>query len=368
MKIASISDLHFHNWKEYSKTEDGVNSRYLYIEKTVREAYRVAKEKGCDIMCIPGDIFHVRGTLKTSLFNMVYSLFSELSKEMPTAMITGNHDMETYQFNEFCSSIASFDVVENIRVVNDAVYDLSTFTKGRSIYGKRFLVGGISYSHSIDDFKKTFTEMIDLTKPEVIMIHQGIDDFRPMASVPETKLTVSWLNTECEKYGANPIILCGHYHKPMSSGRVINVGAPLQHSFGGSGQDRGVWIVDVEEGASEFIPLNVAPKFHVCDEDSLKEIAKKEDLKTFLDSNYVKIKASSLKAIEKITKKHSDVDLTSLRIEIEKEFKGSYDVSIDVSSVDEMLRKYLSGVLEFDDDKVSSLMSTYARIVAGDFK
>ncbi|NCD42090.1 MAG: hypothetical protein EOL88_08360 [Bacteroidia bacterium] len=354
MKIAAISDLHFHNWKDYSKIEDGVNTRFNEIKKTVVEAYNVAKLNRCDFMCVSGDVFHVRGTLKTSVLNNVVDLFARLSVEIPTIMITGNHDMESYRYDEFGSAIRSIRG-KNIYIVDGVVNAIY------SVYKEEYIkVGGIQYHHNIDEFKEKFEEMLQSTNPEIVMIHQGIDDFRPSLTVPETKLTASYFKSVFDKYDKRPYILCGHYHKPGRLDSIINVGAPLQHTFGGAGQERGMFIVDLSSDSVTFNPLNVSPKFYVLDEKKLKDI---DDLDSFLKSNYVKIKTSSMKALEKIAKKHTDVDIASLRIEIEKEFKGSYDVSIGISGVEEMLNQYLKDVLLLDESRIESLLKTYNRVV-----
>jgi len=69
------------------------------------------------------------------------------------------------------------------------------------------------------------------------MIHQGIDNFDP-TGVLKTGLTAKWLEDHSQA-----LILCGHYHNMMQAGRVINVGALVQHRASDEGQQRGCWVI-----------------------------------------------------------------------------------------------------------------------------
>jgi len=333
--------------------DGGVNSRHRFIDKTVRMAYSIAKDQKCSAMFIPGDIFHVRGILKTSTFNMVQELFDEMSASIPTFMITGNHDLETYDNGQYASAIKSLGTMRHIDILD-----------GCSVNFKGSIFAGIPYTHSIDKFKELYVQTIKDHRPNVLMIHQGVDDFRPSPGMPETKLTAKWLYENSGGKGEiKPVVLCGHYHKPEMLNNIINVGAALQHTHGGSGQARGMWTFDVHDDGkgvvTEVGQINVAPKFEVVTDEELKKM---KDVGEFIKTHYVKIKSKSLKALEKIASKHTDVDLSCVRIEIEKEFKGAHDVSIAIGNVQDMLTTYLSDVLVLPKEKVSHLVGLFNEV------
>lgn len=338
--IGAISDLHFHNWKDFAKTVDGVNSRYDFIRKSVREAYVKASELGCTSMVVCGDIFHVRGTLKTSVLNMTRDLFNELSNRyLRTYVISGNHDMETFSIDRHSSAVSA--------ICSDYIICVDN----KCIDG----VCGIPYIHNIDEFKVSFEEMASKHKPKYMLIHQGIDDFKPMSSTPDSKLTAQWLHDVSTKYNNEMVVFCGHYHKPMSFKNIINVGAIVQHSFGGSGQDRGLWTSD-----AKFFPLDVAPKFKVLNDTDLKD----KNIDKVIANSYVKVRTSSIRDLDKISKK-SRVDLSDIRVEVEKEFKSSHSVSIEISDTQTMLKKYLEDVLELDKMQSDRLLNLYSKVIKG---
>ena len=343
MKWAVISDLHFHNWKEFAKTVDGVNSRYDFIRKSVTEAYRSAKEDhGCDCMFVCGDVFHVRGTLKTSVLNMTRDLFAELSnKYLKTYVISGNHDMETFFIDKHSSAISAI-CSDNVVCVDNVCVDG---------------VCGIPYIHNVDDFKTTFKEMAAKHKPSYMLIHQGIDNFKPMSSAPDSNLTAQWLHDASVAENPEMVVLCGHYHKPNCLENVVNVGAIVQHTFGGANQERGMWIGPFP---FTFVPLNIAPKFKIITDSDLKG----KDASKIIENSYVKVRTSSIRDLDKISKK-SKIDLTDMRVEVEKEFSTSHDVSIAVSDTQTMLKKYLEDVLELDKINSERLLNLYSGIIKG---
>jgi hypothetical protein len=95
--IVLISDTHFDNRTGFGKyltnpEFPGCNNRFHEIVKAFREATAYAIKNDCEAIVLLGDIFHSRGMISIPIYNGVYSLFNEVSKQIPLIIYPGNHD------------------------------------------------------------------------------------------------------------------------------------------------------------------------------------------------------------------------------------------------------------------------------------
>ncbi len=349
--VLVISDIHFHAFKAHSRLIDGVNSRLLDQIRAWRQAIDAGAAGGCKLLLVPGDIFEVRGSIKPSVFNRVTELVMEtLGRGFDIIMIPGNHDMEHLEAGE--SAIDSWDhlrqwangaIVKECRVLK--------FPGLHNLAGYRVL--GIPYIHDPEVFKETFRRLsLELT-PDITMIHQGVDDFNTAGSYPATGITVEWLESR------NPgIILVGHYHKPgrSESGRVINVGALVQHRFSDEGTERGCWILSRE--GPRFIEIQ-SPKFITLNGGGRKE----KDCPQ-CSGAIVRVKAKSAKEAERLRERAERDGALSVVVRIEKEFKSAHDHTISISSPRAMLSQYL-GIMERYREHKEELVGLFDRICSG---
>lgn len=56
-------------------------------------------------------------------------------------------------------------------------------------------------------------------------------------------------------------VICGHWHRPQTLGNYVYCGSPYQTSLEEAGQDKFFVHVDTDSGASEFIRVNVGPRY-----------------------------------------------------------------------------------------------------------
>ena len=339
-KIMLIGDPHFHNYKSHSQVVEGVNSRLQDVINTWEAAMKVAEERGVQRVAVTGDIFHVRGSIKPSVFNRVVKLFSNMLDEgMEIVMIPGNHDLESYSSDgavatESFASLAS----EASRCV--------VFT-GASVeeFGP-YLIGGIPYIHNIVEFKRTFESLAP--KCDIVLIHQGVDDFADGVGIPATGITVPYLEAHTKGW-----VFAGHYHTSRHKGRVVNVGAPLQHSFGDEGRDRGCWIFDGK--GVEFVPLTVAPQFLTVE-------AERPIAPAMASGQIVRVQAKSAKAAETAIKKAYAAGAISVVAVVEKEFTAAHETPIKLSSDRRtMLHDYL-GMIDGFKDRRTEIMGLFERV------
>jgi DNA repair exonuclease SbcCD nuclease subunit len=344
MKIIAISDPHFHPFQQFSELIDGVSSRLLDVKRTFDAAVDLGVKEGCQLMLIPGDIFHVRGSVKPSVLNIVLGCFERAMENFPVVVIPGNHDMEDKEGGP--TAVDFLRTLPNVYVMGQpsrlTIRDLP--------------ICGIPYQHNLAAFENAVKGLDErLRNCNVFMVHQGIDDLADKG-VPETGLTVKKLR---ELLGEDCLILAGHYHRPLAQQNVVQVGAPLQHNFGDEGQERGAWVFELsEEGkliSSKFLPINVAPKFETVTDDYESSMMLRPGR---YEGSFLRLKLSSAveakKAIELIKPKAATVV-------IEREYSSVHGVAMKIGSVQEMVGKFfeLSGV---DVDEAANALKLYTEI------
>ena len=341
--LLHISDPHFHAHKSHATIVNGSNSRLQDIKKAVYEAAKIGKSRGVEIMVISGDIFHVRGSLKTSVFNETFALFKSLAREgWNFVMIPGNHDMEDYKGGH--TGIDMFETINGCYVMQGRGF------ARLSLRGWDFL--GIPYIHKVDEFKETFKEAHaanhDIDENTVILIHQYVDEYLD-PSIPKFGLTKKWL--EANTPGK---VFSGHYHNPCEMGRVVNVGAPIQHNFKDEGTKRGCWINDGND--VEFIPIDVTPKFVT--------IESKRDLKSKgVDGNFVRVKVKTLATAKKLRDEALDGGALDVSIQVEKKFVTAHEKTVAINADPrKMIKDYMDMFPEKFGGKENKTLEMYEKI------
>jgi len=315
MKILAISDPHYHGYKQNATMVDGVNSRLLDVDKAMTEAQELGKKLKVDAFAITGDVFHERGRIRPSVFNIAYRRLTRMAEVAPIIMSIGNHDMEA--FNLCASSIDTFESINGCFV-----------TGGSSGYSHIRLrdtkILGVQYFHKVDDFKNALEAGIESCKvtlgssPDVILIHQGIDDF-DKTGVITTDLTTKYLTSVTDA-----IVLCGHYHSPGQKDKVVTVGAPLQHNFGDEGDDRGCWLIDTEAQTAEFHKLVSAPKFVT--------VRSKADVKKGVSGSFVRVISNSPRTADTLEKAAQACGALCVSTIVDKEYTTAHEKTVAISS------------------------------------
>lgn len=340
MKYLLLADPHCHNFKNHSTIGDGgMNSRLADILRSWEQAITESYEMGCRYCLIAGDMFHVRGMVKPSVFNVVYGFLMKTFKTLGIhfIMIPGNHDQEFMSYDGH-SSIDTLDEIVGVSVLkNDTIR-----------FGKRGdVILGIPHCRSTEDFKRLFEQGVQEHNPDIILIHQGIDNFKLRDVMPDTQITVDYLQSH-----TNAWIIAGHYHEPCSHGRVIQVGALVQHTFDDEGSERGYWVLDTDTMEACFYPLNVAPKFIT--------VTKEKDVKK-AGGNFVRIKVDSIKAAEKLEKACKEAGAKSVVVQLERKFVTAHEKSIKLSTPYKMLCEYIDLMPEYREQK-DRILEMYNRV------
>lgn len=340
--VLVISDIQFHAYKAHSRLINGVNSRLLDQMDAWRQAVSLGRERGCRLLLVPGDVFEVRGSIKPSIFNRVTTLIVETLKQgFDIAVIPGNHDMEHLEAGE--SAVDSWD---HLSVGSEARACKVFKAPGAADFGG-YRVLGIPYMHDVEAFKETFKRISASESPDITMIHQGLDNFNTHDASPRTGLTAEWL--EDNNTG---IIVCGHYHWPgiSTGGRVVNVGALVQHRFSDEGSERGCWVL--ESDGFKFFGIE-SPRFIT--------VTRARRIGRECRGSIVRIRASSVREAERLRKKVEEAGALSVTVEIEKEFTSAHEKTVAITSPRAMLGEYLD-IMEKYKHRKEDILKLFDRI------
>ena len=276
MKFLVAADIHFHNYRSYSRREKGYNSRLL---RTV-DAFDVmtkhaAKDGDVDAIFLLGDIFHRRGLLDVDVINKAYQCMRRLARVTKSlTILAGNHDQMSKD-----GQITSLEVFQDIKGVQ-VILGPTKF----EIFGTQFYLH--PYTEDVDGFRRQITEWVDemnaLTpRSRYLMTHMGVQGATvgPYEFEPPSPLALEDLLP-----GAFAKVFMGHYHKRQEffpkncpRSKAMYVGSFLQHNHSEEGDPKGFIEVEEPGGAiihhktrqpefftirqSNLIPL---PRFNLC--------------------------------------------------------------------------------------------------------
>jgi DNA repair exonuclease SbcCD nuclease subunit len=88
-------------------------------------------------------------------------------------------------------------------------------------------------------------------------------------------------------------IISGHFHKKdhriYEKGQILYLGSPYQHNFGDTGDQRGYYIVDLDNQSFDFIENTFSPKFVKLKTEDLN----KKNLSNKIKNNFVSLNLDS---------------------------------------------------------------------------
>ncbi|QEM43162.1 MRE11 double-strand break endo/exonuclease [Bacillus phage Chotacabras] len=324
-KYIVFSDFHWHNFDNFAKPltytykgkEIQITDRLLAQLNTINRVFEIAEENDADILFC-GDYFHARNRITTLVYNMGFNAIYDNMMKYPGVnlyMIVGNHDQaDSSDFPEH--SLENFKAIPRVTVLDDFVPE---HIGACTLYP-------ISYSDNVEFIKGKIDEFARNANGDseysILMAHIGVDGSE--TGQHSHRLGGAFNISELYPHVFDYVAL-GHYHKRQFLGDTDNVfyaGNTIQESFSDEGQDKGVFLIDVEEkGKPEFIPI-----------DNKKFITIREiDANTheLIDNNYIRFIIPQELATEiEVFKESSD----TIRVEVQKEYKSDLRIDIEVGS------------------------------------
>jgi len=268
LKIACFGDLHSHNYAQFDKHgEETPSQRLDNIIKTLRVIRQYCKDNNIRNVLFAGDMFDVRLKVNTFVQNATYDEMKRFSEDgIKVLAIPGNHDQvdnsDTPQH-----SLHTFNDIPNMTVVSDLGVEWIEDDEGHQVP-----VVCVPYSKNIERTKQYLKDITTANIESPILLgHLGINgafvgsgDY-PMADA----FTPEDLQPDFFQY-----IVLAHFHRKQFIGgykHALYTGAPIQHSFGDEGEEKGFILIDTDKRYHvEFVSIP-NPMFVTLTSDDLRK-------------------------------------------------------------------------------------------------
>jgi len=343
LPLAFAADLHIHAYKAHSRLLDGLwNSRVHFAMHALANVCAIAKQNEAMDIILAGDIFHVRGALRPSTLTSTITMLKRLiGRGHRFWIIPGNHDMEGSSA-EWATSVDSLSgLLGAVTVFKEPTNTL--------VGGHR--IAFIPYTHDIETFKK-LVKAYD-GSVDIIVCHQGIDDFKPMAGMPDTGLSAKWL---AENFSGE--IYAGHYHSPAINGRIAQIGSMTQLDFGDEGSTRGVLI---RSDAGVALHEVRHPKFLTIDITANGKVMLPSPSE--VKGNFIRIVSKSAKDAATAKALCTDYGAESITIQLVREFSKAKTETIKITTPAQMISDYIDIMPKLAPFK-TKILKEYERIMS----
>lgn len=242
------SDQHCHSWSQFAHVDtDGVNSRLRIILNELTRSYKALGAAGGDTAFLAGDLFHVRGEIKPSVYNPTVETFTFIHdlgvEDMMTYAIPGNHDLEGKEASSLGNAMQGLGNIDGFNVC---------------VEPKRF--GDVWVFPWHQDLDKLRAALKKHANPKYdAIIHAPVNGV--IKGIPDHGLEAA----ELAAFGYRRVF-AGHFHdhKVFEDGKVVSIGATTHQTWSDPGTTAGFLLVyedRIEHHTSEapsFVELNAA--------------------------------------------------------------------------------------------------------------
>ena len=238
MRVWFLADLHFgcradnEIWlKDYS------DYFYNVFLPLLKDKY----EEG-DIICSLGDVFDNRSTIGINTINVVIDIFEKMADICPDIrLIVGNHDI----YNKSSNNVTSLNVLKYI--------------KGVKIYYKPEVevIGGktVLFHPWIED-RDIQTKLLSKFNGDYVFGHLDVYGVESNTKGIKTKSANAVNMSEFKKAE----VYAGHIHLRQNYKNIHYVGNPYA-KVRGEGDAKGITVLDIKTGKTEFYENAYSPKF-----------------------------------------------------------------------------------------------------------
>jgi len=267
-----FSDIQFRKNVDKSYiTESGETSWTILQAGTLLDIAQYCKDNNIKVIFHTGDLFEEKTRISQDLYNYVWQLLYNLSKDFKLVFNTGNHDMFTFSkksslkpFTPFMKIISEPQDIE----IEDTIFRIIP-------YG--CVEGNLELSNNPEN-----KHLCLMTHEDIDGLIYGAHDYQSSTRIKQS-LFKKW------KYVFN-----GHIHKPQEVKNIVNIGSPIQQSFNEEGEQKS--FIHYKNGEYKRIPLNTI---------AFKTLESIEDAKNIDMFNYYRIKVSQEEVSDPIFKKYN---------------------------------------------------------------
>lgn len=251
MKIGIFSDLHLHNFRQFSGADGRrrLHDGLVALENYFREFVRTR----CDRVIFCGDLFHSRKDIDVDVLMSTINTFKKIidadgfrrSKLKPERVyfLRGNHDT----YDNHCSASLlklmhefGFTVIDSPAIKHAGAVSL-VFVPWMPIQQQVQYLDRIRtvYKHRMRTLSYLFIHCLPAgaSTPAGFRFKNGVDF------------------SKYDKYFTK--IYCGDVHKRQSFGKVQIVGSAMHHTFADVGEEKGFDVLDTNDSTQDkFIVMN----------------------------------------------------------------------------------------------------------------
>jgi len=273
MRFIAAADLHCHNYTQFAKIVNGLNSRLLDCLSVLDEIKEYMVNNDIKAFLFLGDLFNSRTKISIEIYHLVYEAIKQINQiGAEIHLLVGNHD-------QFLKK----GVYHSVRPFSDIAHVIDCPEKFY-LGDERLPVYAIPYIESLKARTEAIKSLIGEKQERqgILIAHTGV------AGAKVSSLSEYVLKDEVEMKDLHPelfdAVLLGHYHKGQYlADNVLYVGSPLQLNFGERGDKKGFWDIKIDgSGFEANMVESHAPKFVLID-------GSEDEGELEIRGNYVKV-------------------------------------------------------------------------------
>jgi len=245
MKALIFSDLHGHNFKEFSCINNtGMNSRLYDQVMVLRKIHQSAHEHNVNCVIFLGDLTHLKNNVDSQVIKAMSHELGLIAINFPIYILPGNHDYILWG-----SEPALLEVLEDM---NSRIHILE---KGwNDICDYNFYC--LPYTRKTKGLNEELNEIDTEGDNAIFLGHKDIIGSQYGKFLVDQGLNAQMLSKKFK------LSLIGHFHDMQKvEDNVYSVGAPMQHNFADANKPRGWWIFDTFSMGMKFVTNTFTPSF-----------------------------------------------------------------------------------------------------------
>jgi DNA repair exonuclease SbcCD nuclease subunit len=222
-----------------------------------------------DIIVHLGDLFDNRNIIPINLLNYGMDIVEEMSKIAPLHIIIGNHDLWSKSASEI-NSVRPFRYIPNV-----IIYDSTEVLEynGLKILMMPFFEKRLDQIKSIEENKNC----------DYLFCHSDLNGCKMhLTSVAHKNADKIDIND----FKSFSKVRSGHIHLVQSNNHFTFVGSIFQMDRNDMGDQKGIFVIDTNDGSEQFFPNKVSPvfrRFSVSNEDDIDRLDELKDTKDYVD-------------------------------------------------------------------------------------
>ena len=267
MKLFIFSDLHAHNFREFSETlPGGMNSRLRDQLNVLTNIEDIVANDSYDHVWFLGDLLHLKNNPDTQVLDEVVNALQRISLHARLFLVAGNHDYRLWAADPAVLRMLSRGREDRISVI----------TKPTTVTCDAYRAFVWPYMRAVKDMEHIIKGQND-AGADIFFGHQDLVGMRYGGITSQVGIRPEFLQ---EHFKASFV---GHCHASQmihaeNGHSVVSVGSPLQLSFAEMYNVPTFWTYDTEEDGIQETLNNFSPKFkEIVIEDGADRLLHEQD-------------------------------------------------------------------------------------------